>query len=290
MCTRRRSYAPGVSEKSRISSGVSTGPGHRALTRTPCRANCTASSRLIESTAPFDAVYPTCEVAPPIKATNEATLMTEPPPALSRCGMPYLQQRKTPLAFTACTRSQASGSVVRIESSSAGMMPALLYRTSTFPNRFAAASYIASTLLGSLPSAWKKKASLHSEAVFSPASFPTSATHTRAPSDEQSSAASRPMPPAAPVITATLPSSLINLLPSHRFPLNALEEPRAFVIGDDFVEERLLRARVVQIVVDDIVPESLPGHLAALQLRDSIAHRVRESLDVGFVCIALELR
>ena len=40
--------------------------------------------------------------------------------------MPYLQQRKTPFAFTAWTRSQASGSVIRIESSSGGMMPALL--------------------------------------------------------------------------------------------------------------------------------------------------------------------
>src|SRR3989454_8110545 len=66
---------------------------------------------------------------------------------------------------------------------------------------------MASTLLGSVTSALKKKASLHSAAVFSPASTPTSATHTLAPSSENRSAASRPMPPAAPVITATLPSS-----------------------------------------------------------------------------------
>src|SRR2546428_3569152 len=67
---------------------------------------------------------------------------------------------------------------------------------------------MASTLLGSVTSALKKKASLHSAAVFSPASTPTSATHTRAPSSAKRSAASRPIPPAAPVITATLPSSL----------------------------------------------------------------------------------
>src|SRR5579863_9647982 len=32
---RRRSYAAGLSENSRMRSGVSTGPGHNALTRTP---------------------------------------------------------------------------------------------------------------------------------------------------------------------------------------------------------------------------------------------------------------
>src|SRR5437588_4721299 len=63
------------------------------------------------------------------------------------------------------------------------------------------------TLFGSDTSAWKKNASLHSAAVFSPASVPTSAMQTLAPSDENSMAASRPMPPAAPVMTATLPAS-----------------------------------------------------------------------------------
>ena len=36
--------APGVSLQMRSSSGVSTGPGQSAFTRTPCRANCTPSS------------------------------------------------------------------------------------------------------------------------------------------------------------------------------------------------------------------------------------------------------
>ena len=36
--------------------GVFTGPGHSALTRTPCRANCTPSSRDMASTPPLDAV------------------------------------------------------------------------------------------------------------------------------------------------------------------------------------------------------------------------------------------
>src|SRR5205807_4204102 len=118
--------APGVSLQMRSRSGVSTGPGQSALTRTPCRANCTPSSRLIDSTAPFDAVYEICDVAAPTSATNDATLITDPPPRSSRCGMPCLQHRYTPFVLTSCTRCQASGSVSRIDASSAGEIPALL--------------------------------------------------------------------------------------------------------------------------------------------------------------------
>src|SRR5918997_5694683 len=45
-----------------------------------------------------------------------------------------------------------------------------------------------------------------SEAVSCPGSSARSATHTRAPSSAKRRAVSRPMPLAAPVITATLPS------------------------------------------------------------------------------------
>ena len=44
------------------------------------RANWTASSRVIESTAPFDAVYEIWLVAAPTIATKLATLITLPPP------------------------------------------------------------------------------------------------------------------------------------------------------------------------------------------------------------------
>src|SRR5437868_15229649 len=114
----------------------------------------------------------------------------------------------------------------------------------TDPSLFSASSNIASTLLRSLTSAAKKNASRHSDAVFPPASRPTSATQTRAPSAENSSAASRPIPPAAPVITATLPSSLATF-----------EEPLPLIGGDDLVEQRLLRPRVVEVVIDDVVAE-----------------------------------
>ena len=119
-CTCLRANAAGSSPKIASRSGVSTGPGQSAFTRTPSRANWTPSSLLIDSTAPFDAVYEICDVAAPRIATNEATLITEPPPRSSRYGIPCLQQRKTPFVFTSCTRCHASTDVSSTDASSAG--------------------------------------------------------------------------------------------------------------------------------------------------------------------------
>ena len=55
MCTNRRWRRAG-SASSSASMGVSIGPGHRALHRMPRRAYSTAISRVIDSTAPLDAV------------------------------------------------------------------------------------------------------------------------------------------------------------------------------------------------------------------------------------------
>ena len=57
--------------------------------------------------------------------------------------MPCLQHRNTPFVFTSCTRCQAATEVSRIEASSSGEMPALLYRTSMPPKRSAVAVIIA---------------------------------------------------------------------------------------------------------------------------------------------------
>src|SRR5437773_5893509 len=65
---------------------------------------------------------------------------------------------------------------------------------------------MASTLAGSVTSTSWKNASRHSAAVRSPFSRSTSATQTLAPSSEKRIAASRPIPPAAPVIAAIFPS------------------------------------------------------------------------------------
>ena len=70
-------------------------------TRRPSRATST-------STAPLDAVYEICDTAAPITATNDAVLITDPPPASSRCGIPCLQHRNTLRTFTSCTRCHAS--------------------------------------------------------------------------------------------------------------------------------------------------------------------------------------
>src|SRR5919108_1714217 len=75
------------------------------------------------------------------------------------------------------------------------------------PYRSAVARYIPWTLSGLVTSTFWKTASRPSAAVCSPASSTTSATQTLAPSREKRSAASRPMPLAAPVMTTTLLSS-----------------------------------------------------------------------------------
>src|SRR6266540_4703252 len=75
------------------------------------------------------------------------------------------------------------------------------------PYVLAASAYIAFTLASSATSTWTANASPASAAVRSAASPSTSATQTFAPSEQKSRAASRPIPPPAPVITQTLLSS-----------------------------------------------------------------------------------
>ena len=79
-------------------------------------------------------MYEICDVAAAITATNEAVLITDPPPPSSRWGMPCLQHRNTDLRFTSCTRCQASSEVSSTDTSSGGEMPALLKSTSIRPN------------------------------------------------------------------------------------------------------------------------------------------------------------
>src|SRR2546423_1036839 len=72
--------------------------------------------------------------------------------------------------------------------------------------------------------------------------------------------------------------------------LASLEEPLPLVARDDGVEEALLGARVVQVVVDDLVPEGRPRHRPRLECRRRLAERPRKALGVGLVCVALERR
>ena len=61
-----------------------------------------------------------CDVAAPMRATNDAVLMIEPRPRACMCGIAALQRSRPTVRFTSCTRRQASRPVVRIESSSGG--------------------------------------------------------------------------------------------------------------------------------------------------------------------------
>ena len=92
MWTRRLCFFSSVS-KNFIRSSVLSGPGHRELTRTPSLAWMTASSLVRARTAPLLAVYAIWGVAAPRNATNEAVLITEPPPDLIIAGMPYLKHQ-----------------------------------------------------------------------------------------------------------------------------------------------------------------------------------------------------
>src|SRR5262245_38046586 len=72
--------------------------------------------------------------------------------------------------------------------------------------------------------------------------------------------------------------------------LATLEHPLALVAGDDLVEEPLLRARVVQVVVDDLVAERGARHRSRLERGRRLAQARREARDVGLVRVALERR
>src|SRR5207344_417129 len=76
------------------------------------------------------------------------------------------------------------------------------------PKRSAVCAYIEMTCFSSATSTVAASGSPEQSATVSSAASPfTSATHTCAPSSVKRIAASRPIPPPAPVITATLPSS-----------------------------------------------------------------------------------
>src|SRR5947209_2929788 len=72
--------------------------------------------------------------------------------------------------------------------------------------------------------------------------------------------------------------------------LATLEHPLPLVTRHDLVEETLLGACVVQIVIDHLVAEQRARDRTALEPGDRLAQRVREALDIGLVGIPLERR
>src|SRR5258705_11741684 len=72
--------------------------------------------------------------------------------------------------------------------------------------------------------------------------------------------------------------------------LATLEHPLPLVLRHHLVEQTLLCARVVQVMVDHLVAEQRSSDRPALEPRDRLAHRRREALDVGLVRVPLERR
>src|SRR5262249_54518380 len=107
--------------------GVSMIPGWMMLQRTFWRANWMASDLVSEMSASLELVYESCASVKPHSAETDPTLMTDPPPARIRCGMPGLTTNKGPFKLIAWTRSQSASSVSSTDRSrSFQSTPALL--------------------------------------------------------------------------------------------------------------------------------------------------------------------
>ena len=60
--------------------------------------------------------------------------------------------------------------------------------------------------------------------------------------------------------------------------LATLVQPLPLPRRDDPVEERLLGARIVEVVIDDVVAERNSGHPAMIESRYGLAQRRREAI------------
>ena len=137
--------------------------------------------------------------------------MTEPPPLASSSGMPCLQTTYTPMTLTASTVSQTFSSLFVTELSSLGKIPALLYRTSSFPKALIAAATPAFTSASfatfiAIATALPPADCAVCTTRWTASRFMSQAA-TLAPSRAKRTVASAPMPEPAPVIKTTLPAS-----------------------------------------------------------------------------------
>src|SRR5215470_6538508 len=147
----------------------------------------------------------------PTKPEIDEMLTMEPPPAARIAGTACFMPRKTPLAFTFRSVSQAD--VLSVSGSNVPLMPALLTRMSSLPNAdtvvLTAASQSGSLVTSSFTNrAWPPAAAILS-ATCRASSSSTSATTTFAPSRAKIVASLCPIPLAPPVTIATFPASLI---------------------------------------------------------------------------------
>src|SRR5206468_4310836 len=152
-------------------------------------------------------------------AAVDAVIRNTPRRCFFITGSAYLAPSQTPLTFTAMMRSKMASSTCSTSSGDWGT-PALAKKMSRVPHAASARSTIIWLSAARVTSARMARArppafSICSTVDFAPASF-RSTTATRAPSRAMASAEAAPMPEPAPVITATLPSSLIVCLRTRR--------------------------------------------------------------------------
>src|SRR5262249_23032518 len=147
----------------------------------------------------------------PTKPEIDEMLTMEPPPAARIAGTACFMPRKTPLAFTFRSVSQAD--VLSVSGSNVPLMPALLTRMSILPNADTVVLRAASQSGSLVTSTFTKRAWPPAAAIFSTtcraSNSRTSATTTCAPSRAKIVAALCPIPLAPPVTIATFPASLI---------------------------------------------------------------------------------
>ena len=179
--------------------GVSTAPGHTALTRMPSAAWSLASDCVRVPTPPFEAAYDTMPTRPRSPA-KELRLTIDPPPPRRMCGMAARHPRNTPVRFTSSTWRHCS----RLVSSARPMprTPALLTSTSMPPE-------VATTVSNALSQCSSVVTSTSSTGWPAGGSVPgNTADQTVAPSAASRSTVAPPIEPSAPLTSATLPSNL----------------------------------------------------------------------------------
>ena len=149
--------------------------------------------------------------------TDEILMILPPPPCFTIWRAAAWEQRNGPVKSTAiifCQRSRGNSRNGRLNS-----MPALLTRMSIRPKVDTAWSIRFWTCTGSDTSAWTATLRPPAAVIFCSVSsavpgLPTKSTTTAAPSFANFTERACPMPLAAPVTMATLPCSLMTVLPA----------------------------------------------------------------------------
>src|SRR5581483_1168538 len=150
-----------------------------------------------------------------MRPSTDAVLMIEPRSPSSMSGNAARHAQNTASRFVAIVRSQSSS--VHSRRRPDICTAALLYRMSRRPNADAQAATIASTSSRTDTSAWIARAVPPADSTIDAAaaapSSSMSAITIDAPCEAKSTAAARPCPDAAPVISATRPSSTERSVP-----------------------------------------------------------------------------